>query len=82
MLSVKGEFSENRPKRRSHFTESCKMSFSPYFPQFVNDFFFKFGIDYLHAITPSDYEFHVIWHSDSYILLSNISEILSEFLHL
>jgi len=42
----------------------------------------KFSIEYLHVITRSDYKFHVIWQSDSYILLSNLSKILSLLPHL
>jgi len=42
----------------------------------------KFDIDYRHVLTPSDYELHAIRHSDSYITLRCISEILSFLLPL
>jgi hypothetical protein len=43
---------------------------------------FKFGIEYLHVIIPSDYELHANRYSDSYVLLGNSSEILSLLAHL
>jgi len=81
MLPIKDEFRENRPKRQSHFTERSKMNFCPYFPQFTNDFV-EIQHRILHVITRSDYELHVIRRSDSYILLSNLSEIPPLFFHL
>jgi hypothetical protein len=81
MLSIKGEFSENLPSDGHILLKGVKL-ISARISHISWTILLKFGIDYLRFITPSDYEFHVIRHSDSYILLSNLSEILSLLPHL
>jgi hypothetical protein len=80
MLSIKSKFSEYRPREGLTLPKGVKW-ISVRISHNSWAILLKFGIEYLHVITPSDYELHVIGRSNSYILLSNLSEILS-FPHL
>ena len=66
MLSMKGEFGENRPTDGNILLKVVKW-ISARISHTSWTILLKFGIDYLHVITPSNYELHANRHCDSYI---------------
>jgi hypothetical protein len=81
MSSIKGEFSDNRPRDSLTLLKGVKW-ISARVSHHSRKILLKFGIEYRHVITPSDYEIHANRYSDSYILLRCLCEILSKLPHL